>query len=266
MTRLQPAALAWYATGRFYRADDGHLADYGYFLHLPGLDGALHGGELFDGQSGETTAHFTFAATPFKAGGLDNGALSLALDPVGEFSLYFQRQPAGDFDVPDSFAEGERIATFRRTSLVVGTTVETGTGASAQLLFGNNVFTAHMIESRPFEFGGRRHDLAQSLGQGVPSSALRRLRRSCRRRTVTPWWCRSRDQPSHWAKRYRKACTGVSYQQRGLQRRGAVPAFASTQCAQFDQHRCADDACIQLFDERTRGFQRAAGGQHIVDQ
>lgn len=167
MTRLQPAALAWYATGRFYRTDDGHLADYGYFLHLPGLDGALHGGELFDGQPGETTAHFTFAATPFKAGGLDNGALSLALDPVGEFCLYLQRKPAGDFDAPASFAEGERIATFRRTSLVVGTTVETGTGASAQLLFGNNVFTAHLIDSRAFEFGGRRHDLAHSLGQGV---------------------------------------------------------------------------------------------------
>lgn len=167
MTRLQPTALAWYATGRFYRTDDGHLADYGYFLHLPGLDGALRGGELFDGPPGETTAHFTFAATPFKAGGLDNGALSLALDPVGEFSLYLQRRPAGDFDAPDSFAAGERIATFRRTSLVVGTTVETGTGASAQLLFGNNVFTAHLIDSRPFEFGGRRHDLAQSLGHGV---------------------------------------------------------------------------------------------------
>lgn len=167
MTRLQPAALAWYATGRFYRADDGRLADYGYFLHLPGIDGALQGGDLFDGQPSETTACFTFAAKPFKAGGLDNGALSLALDPVGEFSLYLQRTPAGDFDAPDSFAAGERIATFRRTSLVVGTTVETGTGASAQLLFGNNVFTAQLVESRAFEFGGRRHDLAHTLGQGV---------------------------------------------------------------------------------------------------
>lgn len=167
MRRLLPAQVAWYATGRFYRADDGRLADYGYFLHLPGFDGPLRGGSLFDGAAGETTAHFTFAATPFKAGGLDNGALSLALDPVGEFSLYLQRQPVGDFDVPASFAEGERIATFRRTSLVVGTTVESGTGASAQSLFGNNVFTAHLVEGRPFEFGGRRHNLARSLGQGV---------------------------------------------------------------------------------------------------
>ena len=62
MTALLPAELAWYATGRFYQAEDDALADYGYFLHLPFLDVPL-----FDGERGETYAHFTFAAHPFKA-------------------------------------------------------------------------------------------------------------------------------------------------------------------------------------------------------
>lgn len=105
MTALLPGELAWYATGRFYQANDQTLADYGYFLHLPLLDVPL-----FDGQRGETTAHFTFAATPFKADKLANGALTLGLDPIGEFSLYVQRNPAGTFDDPASFAEGECIA------------------------------------------------------------------------------------------------------------------------------------------------------------
>lgn len=162
MTALLPAELAWYATGRFYRAKDGALADYGYFLHLPFLDAPL-----FDGERAETTAHFTFAAKPFKAHEVDNGALSVGLDPVGEFSLYLQRRPAGTFDDPASFAQGECIATFRRTSLVVGTTVAASVDAKTAPLIGANVFSARLVASSPFEFGGARYDLARHLGQGV---------------------------------------------------------------------------------------------------
>lgn len=158
MTALLPAELAWYVTGRFYRTPDGTLADFGYFLHLPFLDVPL-----FDGPRSETTAHFTFAARPFDAKAVDNGALSLGVDPVGQFSLYLQRRPAGTFDDPASFALGERIATFRRASLVVGTTVA---GSSVPLI-GTNVFSARLIDSRPFDFAGGRHDLAAHLGAGV---------------------------------------------------------------------------------------------------
>ena len=162
MTALLPAELAWYATGRFYATPDGTLADYGYFLHLPFLDVPL-----FDGKRSETTAHFTFAARPFKAHDVDNGALSLGVDPVGEFSLYLQRRPAGTFDDPASFALGECIATFRRTTLVVGTTVAASVGTTTASLIGTNVFSAQLIATSPFEFGGGRHDIGHSLGHGV---------------------------------------------------------------------------------------------------
>ncbi|TKR29524.1 hypothetical protein FCE95_15435 [Luteimonas gilva] len=167
MTALSSAELAWYATGRFYEAEDGSLADYGYFLHLPFAEASLFDGAIM----GETTAHFTFAAKPFQAKAVVNGALKLGLDPVGEFSLYLQRRPAGDFGDPASFAQGECIATFRRASLAVGTTVAANlalNGASVSLpLVGANVFTAHLIASVPFEFGGRRYDLEESVGRGV---------------------------------------------------------------------------------------------------
>ena len=162
MTALLPAELAWYATGRFYRANDGTLADYGYFLHLP-----MFGVPLFDGKRGETTAHFTFAAKPFKAHDVDNGALSIAIDPVGEFSLYLQRRPMGNFDDPASFAQGERIATFQRTSLVVGTTVTATTGTTTEQMLGNNVFSARLMASTPFEFGGSFHDISHHLARGI---------------------------------------------------------------------------------------------------
>jgi hypothetical protein len=162
MAVLLPAELAWYATGRFYKACDGSLADYGYFLHLP-----FQGAPLFEGKRSETTAHFTFAARPFKAKSVENGGLSLSVDPVGEFSLYLQRRPAGDFDDPASFAKGECIATFRRASLVVGTTVSAQVGKQTAALIGANVFSAHLIASTPFEFAGSRHDIAHHLARGI---------------------------------------------------------------------------------------------------
>ncbi|CAM5762951.1 hypothetical protein LMIY3S_00650 [Labrys miyagiensis] len=163
MIALLPGELAWYATGRFYRTRlDHRLADCGYFLHLPFIDAPL-----FAGEPSETTAYFTFAARPFKAPELGNGALSLGIDPVGEFSIYLQRQPSGTFDEPASFARGECIATFRRTSLVVGTTVDVSVGATTTAAIGSNVFSARLVSSSPFEFGGGQYDLAGHLGPGI---------------------------------------------------------------------------------------------------
>ena len=84
-----------------------------------------------------------------------------------EFSLYLQRKPAGTFDDPASFAQGDRIATFRRTSLVVGTTVTGPDGNKTAPLVGTNVFSAQLVESTPFDFAGGRHDLAHHIGRGV---------------------------------------------------------------------------------------------------
>jgi hypothetical protein len=162
MALLLPAETAWYVTGRFYETQDKMLADYGYFLHLAGLGETA----LFnDRKWSESTAHFTFAAEPFKACGVTNGVLGLSLDPVGEFSVYLQRAPAGDFNHPLSFAEGQRIARFRRASVVMGTAV--GGHDPKHGLLSNNVFTARLIHSEPFEFGGRKHDLADILGPGI---------------------------------------------------------------------------------------------------
>jgi hypothetical protein len=159
---LSPAELAWYVTGRFYRTGEGWLADYGYFLHLSGIVG-----DMFDGEPGEGAPYFTFAAKPFKARPASNGALNLALDPVGEFSVYLQRVPGGDFDRPESFAQGERIATFRRTGLVVGSTVSAQVGGASVPVLGDNVFSARLIDSRAFEFHSAHYDLARILGRGV---------------------------------------------------------------------------------------------------
>ncbi|MBL8297273.1 MAG: hypothetical protein JNN30_02895 [Rhodanobacteraceae bacterium] len=162
MSLLLPGELAWYVTGRFYAHADGTVADYGYFLHMAGVEA-----DLFSGQPGEQTAHFTFAAEPFVPRTITNGSLSLGLDPVGDFSVYLQQQPESDFDNPQSFARGQCIATFRRVSAVAGTTVQTTNAAGTAPLIASNVFSARLLISNPFEFAGRRYDLRYQIGKGV---------------------------------------------------------------------------------------------------
>lgn len=160
--------IVWYVTGRFYAPQNAKtVADYGYFLHLAGVDDAL----FADRVVSERSAHLTFAAQPFTPGGATNGALAIGLDPVGEFSIYLQTAPGGNFDVPDSFAQGERVATFRRVGLVVGTTLDSGAPKPTPLL-GSNVFSARLVESRPFRLGNGRYDFADLVGSGVTQFGL----------------------------------------------------------------------------------------------
>lgn len=153
--------LAWYVTGRFYVVKVNQaIADYGYFLRLQGIDGSL-----FDGNPGESTAHFTFAAEPFTVTNIANGDLTLSLDTIGDFSVYFNPEPGvATCSDPGSFSSGERIAVFQRVGVVVGTTIgAAGTGSP----LASNVFTAKVASSKEFEFRGRRYDLKRLFPNGV---------------------------------------------------------------------------------------------------
>jgi hypothetical protein len=157
---LRAASVAWYVTGRFYTTPDKTTQDLGYFLHLQGI-----AGELFHGAPSEQTACFTFRSAPFKAQPITNGGLSLGLDSTGEFTLYLQRRPGASFDKPDSFSEGEPIATFRRVSVVLGTTLSASSTSTGLLSL--NVFTAVLVRSQEFEFRGVRYDLRRLLPHGI---------------------------------------------------------------------------------------------------
>ena len=181
-SRIGAARVAWYATGRFYVSGDGTLQDVGYFLHLGGIRAGLFrelaGGGPSGGPGGgqsesqgqreecvknETTALFTFYAEPWRAASVNNGDLSLSLAPPGNFTIYYNEAAGADFAEVGSFARGVRIATFRRAEQVVTTTLSSG----QMKLFGINVFTADLVESRPFEHGGVSYDLGAMLPGGV---------------------------------------------------------------------------------------------------
>ena len=100
-----------------------------------------------------------------------NGPLSLGLDATGEFTLYLKRYPGASFDTPDSFSDGEPIATFRRVSVVMGATLNAPARPlhphQPSALVSLNVFTAALVHSRPFEFQGLRYNLQHLLPHGI---------------------------------------------------------------------------------------------------
>jgi hypothetical protein len=91
--------------------------------------------------------------------------LALGMDAVGDFSVYLNRRPGASFDDPASFGAGERVARFRRVSVVTGATV--GGGEADRPLFSLNVFSARLVSSRPFELGGHRYDLRRLVPHGI---------------------------------------------------------------------------------------------------
>lgn len=159
MEGILPGEVAWYVTGRFYTAGPT-LRDAGYFLHLQGVDA-----RLFAGARGEGTAHLTFLAEPFNAAPLQNGDLSLGLDAKGDFSVYLNPYPAATFEDPDSFGAGEEVARFRRVAVVTGTTL--GTGSRDTPLLALNVFSARLLDSRPFRLGDRTYDFRRLTPNGI---------------------------------------------------------------------------------------------------
>lgn len=155
--------VVWYVTGRFYSQESAEgvtsLQDVGYFIFLHSI-----AAPMFEGKSGAETAFFTFSSTPFGASQINNDKLSIGVDEKGTFRVFVRDQPGATFHDPATFSEGTCIATFERTSVVATTEIGVSTSGVALL---SNVFTARLVSSTPFEFGGQRYDVADLLGSGI---------------------------------------------------------------------------------------------------
>lgn len=154
---IPTSRLSWYALGRFWSADatGERVFDAGYFayLELGGADVFVPGRPL-----GPGSAYFTFCAEPLAITPLQSGPLTVAIDTVGTFAVYHQPDPRGDFADPRSFARGRCIARFRRPFMAVGAKLAA---------IGLSTFSAELVESTPFEHGGRTFDLGALLPGGV---------------------------------------------------------------------------------------------------
>lgn len=158
---ITPGRVVWYVTGRFYLDEQLRLQDLGYFLHLEGVQAPLFNG----GAIAEAGARLTFRSSPFKSQTVTNGNISIGLDLKGDFSVYLNPAGGGDFQAPDSFSRGTRVAVFRRTSVVMGQTLSSPVPGGFAIA--TNVFSADLVESVPFVMEGETHDFRDLLPNGV---------------------------------------------------------------------------------------------------
>ena len=133
---------------------------YGYITAVSALDSFA---PLFSGAPGEATAYLTFRAD-IKFNGLPgNGPLGpgqFAVTPIlvdpGTWSIYFTPNPAHNWDSPDTFSNGQVVATMDRP-------VEQ---FSVYPTFAINAGAATVRSATPFTLAGRTIDVRELAPRG----------------------------------------------------------------------------------------------------
>jgi hypothetical protein len=117
--------------GRMIFHPQGTTELYGYYTFLEGVDAAM-----FNGQASTRNAHFTFrtehAGVEFVRNGVLAHMLVRPLNILGTATnVYYDPTPDQDFSRPESFTDGELIATYRARGSRA--TIGFGTGGSGSL-------------------------------------------------------------------------------------------------------------------------------------
>jgi hypothetical protein len=140
---------------------DGTGVVYGYLSTLPGLASSA---PLFKGTPSEATAYLTFRANinfvalpgngPLGSG--QYGVTPIVVEP-GSWSVYFTPGPAHNWDDPDTFSNGQIVATLNRSLEQF----------SVYPTFAINAGAATWQSSSPFTLGGQTINLRQFAPHGL---------------------------------------------------------------------------------------------------
>jgi hypothetical protein len=147
-------ALVAHYVARFYvDPATGQGQCIGYFTDIAGITGSL-----FRGTPGAGTAYFTFRSDVFQLSQLPtNGDLQPDLFTAGNYAIYFNPQPVGDWVHPDSFSSGEPIAMFKRPESFVS-------------LFPQSfhaVIREELVSTHAFLFNGHNYDFNAIAPDGL---------------------------------------------------------------------------------------------------
>ena len=133
----------------------------GYIAFIEGVQG-----DLFSGDPGVGTAYFTVrldSGPPpdaFPLPTADPGEVfALFISPGFTFGVYFNEIPNQDWNLFDTFSDGERVATFEESAFL-GTTI-----VSAGMAY--NLFSSRLISSKSFWFNGQKVDFKKLVPNGV---------------------------------------------------------------------------------------------------
>lgn len=171
--RVPTGAIAVHFGGRTSVAADTTVNILGYF---PTIDGI--GSNLFAGEPEARNAFFTFRSVPLKPTVTPTTRFLsfIGLAPAqgeGFYNVYFQSNPNRDFSRPDTFSEGQLVASFRARSASVNLMPHVSAVFNATLILDN---------SSDFNFRGRTFNLRnhvntltiQALTEPFPSFELGR--------------------------------------------------------------------------------------------
>jgi hypothetical protein len=122
----------------------------GYLPYLAGVNGTF-----FSGAPGEATAYFTFRSTSFQEQVISNGNLTeIFPNAVGgplEIHVYINGNPNGNFQSPDSFSDGQLIATLQ-PERAMGTDTGSLTFAAG---------TYNVVSGSDFTFQGQTYNIRE---------------------------------------------------------------------------------------------------------
>ena len=136
----------------------------GYMAFIEGVPGPF-----FDGTPSETTAFFTLRATfgpaaPIILSPGSNVAVTV-LPPGATFDVFFDETPNQDWAVPDSFSDGELIASFEESGFM-STSIDEPDGSGVSY----NLFSSDLISSKRFSFNGQKIDFKKLFRNGVTTN------------------------------------------------------------------------------------------------
>lgn len=153
--RVPAGGIVWNHIARVYFNPanlTGQVA--GYFTYFPGVDG------LFEGAPSEATAHFTFRSDTLHLQPLPAlGGLSVILAGGGEWRIYFNPTPAGNWSDLDSFSRGQVVAV-----LTHGPKELISAGA-----VGTSMFSGEVLTSYDFVLNGQKLNLGNIFPDGITS-------------------------------------------------------------------------------------------------
>jgi len=160
--RVPAGAVAFHWVGNFTGTDL-----VGYIAFIEGVQGPFFRDDPGD-IPGVETAYFTVRLDflpfpglidlPVEPGSADYVVARLFL-PGWTWGVYFDETPDGNWANPDTFSDGERVATFEESAMLSTHIV------NAEM--GYNLFSSRLISSKSFRFNGQKVDFKKLVPNGV---------------------------------------------------------------------------------------------------
>ena len=154
---IPSSAVVCYLIGRLYLdPNTGNAEVAGYFT---GINGIGESDSLFNGAPSESTAFFTFHTTITISSLPNNGDITPLLGSAGQYDIYYNPMPKGDWSNPGSFASGQLIAHFSRPEILV---IQFDSFSFLQ-----HTVTETLLDSQNFVFKGHRYNFKELTPGGI---------------------------------------------------------------------------------------------------